>query len=58
MGDTIGEAPEGGEWMEKAKRKAVPCPESMASAKTDPQGSYTGVPADPGEKPVQDADDL
>ncbi len=28
------------------------------SAKTDPQGSWTGVPADPEEKPVQDADDL
>lgn len=25
---------------------------------TDPQGSYTGVPRDPKEKPVQDADDL
>ncbi len=25
---------------------------------TDPQGSYTGVPADPTEVPVQDADDL
>lgn len=25
---------------------------------TDPQGSYTGRPAEPGEKPVQDADDL
>jgi hypothetical protein len=25
---------------------------------TDPQGSYTGRPADPREKPVQDADDL
>ena len=24
----------------------------------DPQGSYTGVPRDPEEKPVQDADDL
>lgn len=24
----------------------------------DPQGSYTGVPADPNEVPVQDADDL
>ena len=24
----------------------------------DPQGSYTGRPADPMEKPVQDADDL
>jgi hypothetical protein len=25
---------------------------------TDPNGSYTGRPADPSEKPVQDADDL
>ena len=25
---------------------------------TDPQGSYTGVPADKYEVPVQDADDL
>jgi len=25
---------------------------------TDPQGSYTGVPEAPFEKPVQDADDL
>lgn len=24
----------------------------------DPQGSYTGLPADKKEKPVQDADDL
>ena len=28
------------------------------SAKTDPQGSWTGTPADPYEVPVQDADDL
>ena len=28
------------------------------SSKTDPQGSWTGVPSDPKEKPVQDADDL
>lgn len=26
--------------------------------RTDPMGSYTGRPADPLEKPVQDADDL
>ena len=26
--------------------------------KTDPQGSYSGVPENPGEKPVQDVDDL
>lgn len=25
---------------------------------TDPQGSYTGRPENPYEKPVQDADDL
>ena len=25
---------------------------------TDPFGSYTGIPDDPEEKPVQDADDL
>lgn len=25
---------------------------------TDPQGSYTGLPEDPREIPVQDADDL
>ena len=27
-------------------------------SKTDPQGSWTGVPANPAERPVQDADDL
>lgn len=27
-------------------------------AKSDPNGSYTGFPMDPCEKPVQDADDL
>lgn len=27
-------------------------------AKDDPQGSYTGKPQNPDEKPVQDADDL
>lgn len=26
--------------------------------KVDVDGSYTGVPEDPSEKPVQDADDL
>ena len=25
---------------------------------TDPLGSYTGVPANPNDKPIQDADDL
>ena len=27
-------------------------------SKTDPQGSYTGLPEDPLEVPVQDVDDL
>ena len=31
---------------------------SMSSVATDPQGMYTGVPEDPFEKPIQDADDL
>lgn len=35
--------------MEKRKEKTI---------KADPQGSYTGCPADPYEIPVQDADDL
>lgn len=28
------------------------------AVETDPMGSYTGVPENPLEKPVQDADDL
>lgn len=31
---------------------------SMKNKETDPFGSYTGVPVDNGEVPVQDADDL
>ncbi len=31
---------------------------SMASKNTDPNGSYTGVPKNKNEKPVQDADDM
>jgi hypothetical protein len=30
----------------------------LQASRTDPQGSYTGCPADPYEVPVQDADDL
>ena len=30
----------------------------LFSPDTDPQGSYTGNPAEPNEKPIQDADDL
>ena len=48
--------------MEK-KRDKRPMEKAMdltawQSAKTDPQGSWTGTPADPDETPVQDADDL
>lgn len=32
--------------------------EEFCHPETDPQGSYTGVPENPEEKPVQDADDL
>lgn len=39
--------------MEKAREMS-----QFTAAKTDPQGSWTGSPADPGEVPVQDADDL
>ena len=28
------------------------------SSDFDPEGSWTGVPTDPTEKPIQDADDL
>lgn len=30
----------------------------MPPSDTDPEGSYTGRPVDPLEKPIQDADDL
>ena len=33
-------------------------PALLQSEMTDPQGCYTGVPADPWEVPVQDQDDL
>lgn len=31
---------------------------SMKETQTDPNGSWTGVPQNPFDKPVQDADDL
>ena len=34
-----------------------PC-EVVDPSNTDPQGSWTGVPREPYEKPVQDADDM
>lgn len=48
-------APSGGE--DQAMDKAMNMT-AWQSAKTDPQGSWTGTPADPYEFPVQDADDL
>jgi len=30
----------------------------LQKPETDPQGSWTGVPAEPEEQPVQDVDDL
>lgn len=48
-------------------KKQKPAPVSKAvqqvlhaarPAKDDPEGSYTGMPAIPGEMPQQDADDL
>lgn len=53
--------------IKKVRIKSVQSSPPMQSAKamtdfsaekTDPQGSYTGCPADPEEVPVQDADDL
>ncbi|MBQ8613348.1 MAG: hypothetical protein IJ416_03950 [Ruminiclostridium sp.] len=38
--------------------KAMEVAETPQKPLTDPYGMYTGVPADPKEKPVQDADDL
>lgn len=54
---------EGGVAMSGKKNSGNPMEKAMdltiwQSAKTDPQGSYTGTPADPYEVPVQDADDL
>lgn len=45
------------------EKKRTPMEKAMdltiwQSARTDPQGSWTGTPADPWETPVQDADDL
>lgn len=39
------------------KQKVNPVTEEQQS-RTDPLGMWTGVPEDPYEKPVQDADDL
>ena len=50
--------------MKEKKKKKLPKTESVVRAfndtgrKTDPEGSYTGTPADKNAEPVQDADDL
>ena len=51
--------------MDKKKKDEIEkkqvCPRQKISnppSDTDPLGSYTGVPADPGDIPTQDADDL
>ena len=42
----------------KEKQKRLSEKFKTKPVKNDPSGSYTGVPLDPREKPVQDADDL
>ena len=46
----------------KVRSPNVPTPQNVfdiwGMKAVDPMGSYTGVPADPMEQPVQDADDL
>ena len=44
--------------QERLDRRIAELTSMMTSPQTDPQGMYTGVPADPYETPVQDADDL
>lgn len=49
--------------FKRRKEKKDPMETAMALTQyqeraADPQGSYTGTPANPAEVPVQDADDL
>lgn len=44
--------------MKKNGSKFVNGSKLFCRSMTDPQGSYTGVPEEKGEIPVQDADDL
>ena len=49
--------PKGSDYSVKnGKRKEVAAPDVPGIY--DPMGSYTGLPRDPFERPVQDADDL
>ena len=38
--------------------RGIPIYSAPGQIVTDPNGSYTGRPADPDKKPIQDADDL
>ena len=44
----------------KTQRKKIPPIDKIKieTSKTDPLGSWTGVPCDPEDEPIQDADDL
>lgn len=47
--------------LQKLHKKVMAKPLEIVSLKnsqTDPQGSYTGIPLNPYDTPVQDADDL
>ena len=44
--------------MKNKKESKIKTENPFRRPMTDPQGSYTGTPEQPGEKPVQDADDL
>ena len=42
----------------KRKDRVQEAVAAMANPLVDPMGTYTGVPAEEGERPLQDADDL
>ena len=44
--------------MRRRKAEAVRQIMEQEPSRTDPQGSWTGLPEDENEVPVQDADDL
>ena len=53
--------PQGRRRKEPTPPKHLPYTASMVeeySIQTDPYGSYTGIPLDPSDNPVQDVDDL
>ncbi len=40
------------------RMRGIPVSDQPGQILTDPNGSYTGRPKDPEDKPIQDADDL